>query len=467
MRTLLIENALVAGMRSADDLHPSGAVWAEEGIIRALGSEARAAAAAAGARGEPVERVDAEGLWLFPGFVQTHIHLCQTLLRNGPDDLPLLPWLKTHVWPGEAAHDEETLFLSARLGLAELAAGGTTAILDMGTVRHTDAVFRAAEASGLRVTSGNALMDDPSTNPPGLFAETEEALAEGERLFARWHGTAGGRLRFAWCPRFAVSCTDRILRESASRARAQGVLVHTHASENRDEVELVRARSGRANIEHLRDLGIAGPATVLAHVIHTNEEERQLLAADGTAVAHCPSSNLKLASGICPVPDYLARGIRVTLGADGAPCNDRLDPFSEMRHAALLQKVASGPAALTAWQVARMATAEGAAALGLGDVCGTIEVGKRADFVLLDPSAGFARPTSWRDDPYGPLVFAFDRGNVVETRVDGEVVFHRDRRPGRGLAPTASEIEAAAGRLRERIAKNGRREPSPPLEGRA
>ena len=207
----------------------------------------------------------------------------------------------------------------------------------------------------------------------------------------------------------------------------------------------MRARSGRANIEHLRDLGIAGPATVLAHVIHTNEEERRLLAADGTAVAHCPSSNLKLASGICPVPDYLARGIRVTLGADGAPCNDRLDPFSEMRHAALLQKVASGPAALTAWQVARMATAEGAAALGLGDVCGTIEVGKRADFVLLDPSAGFARPISWRDDPYGPLVFAFDRGNVVETRVDGEVVFHRDRRPGEGLAPTAGRDRGRRG----------------------
>jgi cytosine/adenosine deaminase-related metal-dependent hydrolase len=307
-------------------------------------------------------------------------------------------------------------------------------------------------------------MDDPSTNPPELFAETDEALAEGEQLYARWHGRANGRLRFAWCPRFAVSCTDRILREVASRARAQGVLVHTHASENRDEIELVRKRSGRANIEHLRDVGIAGRATVLAHVIHTNEEERRLLAADGTAVAHCPSSNLKLASGICPVPDYLSRGIRVTLGADGAPCNDRLDPFSEMRHAALLQKIAAGPAALTAWQVVRMATAEGAAALGLGDVCGTIEVGKRADLVLLDPSAGFARPVSWRDDPYGPVVFSFDRGNVVETRVDGEVVFHRDRRPARALAPTAAEIEAAAGRLRERKTGTGRREAALPLE---
>jgi cytosine/adenosine deaminase-related metal-dependent hydrolase len=456
MRALLIENALVAGMRSADDLHPRGAVWAEDGVVRALGSEARAAAAAAAARGRTVERIDAEGLWLFPGFVQTHVHLCQTLLRNGPDDLPLLPWLKTHVWPGEAAHDEETLFLSARLGLAELAAGGTTAILDMGTVRHTDAVFRAAEASGLRVTSGNALMDDAAMNPPELFAETSEALEEGERLFARWHGAANGRLRFAWCPRFAVSCTDRILVEAASRAKAQGVLVHTHASENLDEVALVRERSGRANIEHLREVGIGGRGTVLAHVIHTSEEERRLLLADGTAVAHCPSSNLKLASGICPVPDYLARGIRVTLGADGAPCNDRLDVFSEMRHAALLQKIAAGPGALTAWQVVRMATAEGAAALGLGDVCGTIEVGKRADLVLLDPSAGFALPTSWRDDPYGPVVFSFDRSNVVETRVDGEVVFHREKRPARALAPTAAEIEDAVSRLRGRRSRNGR-----------
>ena len=358
---------------------------------------------------------------------------------------------------GEAAHDEETLFLSARLGLAELAAGGTTAILDMGTVRHTDAVFRAAEASGLRVTSGNALMDDAAMNPPELFAETSEALEEGERLFARWHGASNGRLRFAWCPRFAVSCTDRILEEAASRAKTQGVLVHTHASENLDEVALVRERSGRANIEHLREVGIGGRGTVLAHVIHTNEEERRLLAPDGTAVAHCPSSNLKLASGICPVPDYLARGIRVTIGADGAPCNDRLDVFSEMRHAALLQKVAAGPGALTAWQVVRMATAEGAEALGLGDRCGTIEAGKRADLVLLDPAAGFALPTSWRDDPYGPLVFAFDRGNVVETRVDGEVVFHREKRPARTLAPTAAAIEDAVRRLRERRSRNGRR----------
>src|SRR5450830_1824054 len=173
----------------------------------------------------------------------------------------------------------------SRLGLAELLAGGTTAILDMGTVRHTDAVLRAAEASGLRVTSGNALMDDPATNPEDLRAGTEESLAETERLAKRWHGAAGGRLNVAYCPRFAVSCTDGLLRTVAARARSNGFLVHTHASENADEVALVIARTGKRNVTYLDDVGISGSHVVLAHVIHTDARERVLLAARGTTVA--------------------------------------------------------------------------------------------------------------------------------------------------------------------------------------
>ena len=254
----------------------------------------------------------------------------------------------------------------------------------MGTVRHTDAVFRAAEVSGLRVTSGNALMDDPATNPEDLRAGTEESLEETERLAKRWHGAADGRLRVAYCPRFAVSCTDRLLRAAAARARAHGFLVHTHASENLEEVALVLERTGKRNVTYLDEVGISGTHVVLAHVIHADGEERALLAGRGTAVAHCPSSNLKLASGICEVPEYRALGIKVTIGADGAPCNDRLDAFTEMRLAALLPKIRVGPAALSAWDVVRMATAEGASALGLAT--GTLEAGRRADLLLLDPA---------------------------------------------------------------------------------
>jgi 5-methylthioadenosine/S-adenosylhomocysteine deaminase len=444
---LFVENALVIGMTRPSDVTEAGHLLAEDGVITALHGDAERRAREIAAAGRPLERLDARGLWLLPGFVQTHVHLCQTLLRNGPDDLPLLPWLRTHVWPGEAAHDEATLEVSARLGLAELLAGGTTAILDMGTVRHTDAVFRAAEASGLRVTSGNALMDDPATNPEELRAGTEESLEETERLAKTWHGAAAGRLRVAYCPRFAVSCTDRLLRSVAARARSNGFLVHTHASENLEEIALVRERTGKRNVAYLDDVGISGKHVVLAHVLHTDEAERALLAERGTAVAHCPSSNLKLASGICPVPEYRARGIRVTIGADGAPCNDRLDAFTEMRLAALLPKVRLGPGALSAWDVVRMATAEGASALSLPT--GTLEAGRRADLLLLDPGSGFAEPTAWRDDPYGPIVYSMDRSHVVATFVDG-IARHRRGAPF-PLKPSSGEIGAAVASLKQRL----------------
>jgi cytosine/adenosine deaminase-related metal-dependent hydrolase len=447
MTPLLVENALVIGMTRPGDVVPDGALFVEDGAIAARDAEALARADSTAAAGRRVERLNAAGMWVLPGFVQTHIHLCQTLLRNGPDDLPLLPWLSTHVWPGEAAHDDATMEVSARLGLAELLAGGTTSILDMATAHHTDAVFRAAAASGMRVTSGNALMDDSGTNPAGLFVETGAALAETDRLAKAWHGGNGGRLRVAFCPRFAISCTDRLMRRVGERARAEGFFVHTHASENLDEVALVVQRTGRRNVRYLDDAGISGAHVVLAHVIHADADERALLAAHGTTVAHCPSSNLKLASGICPVPEYRAQGIRVTLGADGAPCNDRLDAFTEMRLAALLPKVRLGPAALPAWDVVRMATADGASALGLN--AGTLETGRRADFVVLDPDSGFARPVSWREDPYGPIVYSMDRSHVAATYVDGEPRYVRGG--AFPLKPSPAEIDTAVAALKARL----------------
>jgi 5-methylthioadenosine/S-adenosylhomocysteine deaminase len=446
MTPLLVENALVLGMTRPGDVTPDGALFVEGGAIAARDAEARKRALDLEAAGRKVERVDARGFWALPGFVQTHVHLCQTLLRNGPDDLPLLPWLSTHVWPGEAAHDEATLEVSARLGLAELLAGGTTAILDMGTSHHTDAVFRAAMASGARVTSGNALMDDPATNPAGLYLETRSALAETERLARAWHGARDGRLRVAFCPRFAVSCTDRLLKEVGERAKADGFFVHTHASESVDEVALVAQRTGRRNVRYLDDVGISGTHVVLAHVIHVDAAERALLSARGTTVAHCPSSNLKLASGICPMPEFRAQGIRVTLGADGAPCNDRLDAFTEMRLAALLPKVRLGPAAISAWDVVRMATSDGAAALALN--AGTLEPGRRADFVLLDPGSGFAQPVAWREDPYGPIVYSMDRSHVAATYVDGVARYVRGE--AFPLKPLPAEIDIAVAALKAR-----------------
>src|SRR5687767_6173906 len=256
--------------------------------------------------------LDCAGCVIMPGLVQAHVHTVQTLARGRADDLELLDWLRQVIWPYEAALDPEATSAAGELACAELLLGGTTAILDMATVHHTDEIFAAAERSGIRATVGKAMMDaiDPLI-PPGLRETTQHSLDESARLIKRWHGTANNRLRYAYAPRFVLSCTDELLREVATQARAKGVRVHTHASENRGEIELVRQRFGKDNIVVLDEFGLLGDHCCIAHCVHLTEAERRLLAATGTHVCHCPSSNLKLASGICPVPELVAAGVSV------------------------------------------------------------------------------------------------------------------------------------------------------------
>src|SRR5436190_10369381 len=184
--------------------------------------------------------VDAAGCFVVPGLVQAHIHLCQTLFRGLAEERPLLAWLRERIWPLEAAHDATSLRASARLGIAELLLTGTTAVLDMGTVHHTEQLFLAAEESGIRYTGGQALMDRGQGVPPGLMQSTEEALAESDALFARWDGVAGGRLRYAYTPRFILSCSVPLMEAVVERAK-RGARVHTHASEQEEELQVVRA----------------------------------------------------------------------------------------------------------------------------------------------------------------------------------------------------------------------------------
>jgi len=371
-------------------------------------------------RGRDYTVVDCTGCVVMPGLVQAHVHTCQTLARGRADDMELLDWLRTVVWPYEAALDEAALTASAELACAELLLGGTTAILDMATVHHTDAVFAAAERSGIRATIGKAMMDAPDPLiPPGLRESTRASLDESARLIRRWHGAAGGRLRYAYAPRFVLSCTEDLLREVAHAAPSRGVGIHTHASENQGEIALVRARFGKDNIAVLDELGLLGPHCCIAHAIHLSADERRLLAASGTHVCHCPSSNLKLASGICDVPALIAAGVAVAIGADGAPCNNNLDGFRELRLAALLHKPRSGPRALPAPEVVRMATLGGAQALGLADQIGSLEVGKRADVIAVDTAALHTVPTQ---NPWSAIAYAAGARDVRHVAVDGTLV---------------------------------------------
>ena len=447
MSRLLVEGATLLGLLHRRDIRRDCDLYVEDGRIRAEGEEARRLAERPG---ETVARLPARGRLVLPGFVQAHLHLCQTLLRNGPEDLELLTWLKQHVWPGEAAHDARTMDVSARLGLSECLAAGVTAVLDMGTVRHSEALFEAAARAGLRYTGGNVLMDDPETTPENLRASAEEGLAETERLRGAFHGREDGRLRVAVQPRFAVSCTDRLLRVASGFAAEKDLVLHTHASENRAEVDLVRRRTGMGNVAYLDSAGMLTARTCLAHAVHTSAEDWATLSERGTSVAHCPTSNMRLASGVCPVPDLRRAGVNVCLGSDGAACNNSLDPFREMRLAGVLPQTRALPERLSAFELLRMATWQGARALGLAGPEGLLP-GGLADFVVLDPEAGWALPDDWSDEPYGAIVHAMGPANVDATVVDGVVRYRAGDPTVGGLKPGAEEVRAAVRSLRSRL----------------
>jgi 5-methylthioadenosine/S-adenosylhomocysteine deaminase len=390
------------------------------------------------------ESLDCSGMILIPGLVQAHIHLCQTLFRGLADDLALEDWLAKRIWPLESAHTEDTVYWSAMLGAAELLLGGTTAILDMETVRHTEAAFRALEQIGLRATAGKCLMD-AEANPPGLREPTDRALQEAADLCARWHGAASGRLRYCFAPRFAPSCTGPLLRAVSDLAERRDAVVHTHAAETPVELELVKRATGRDEIAYLDSVGIVGRRAALAHCVWVDHDAISRLARTGTHVVHCPSSNLKLGSGIAPIPEMLAAGCHVALGADGAPCNNRLDGFTEIRLAALIQKPRLGPDALPALRALELATLGGAHALGLETEIGSIEPGKRADLVALDLSGPHTQPED--ADLVSRIVYSARAADVRHVVVDGEVVV-RDRT----LATAdTEEIRAQANRATRRL----------------
>ena len=414
-RAVLLQGGTVVTV-DAEDRVFVGDVLIEDGRIKALGPSGTIDVI-------PGTRVvDVTGDIVCPGFVQAHVHLCQVLLRGLCEERALLPWLQERIWPLEKAHDAASLRASGRLGIAELLLGGTTAVLDMGTVDHTEELFRAADELGIRYIGGKAMMD--RENPAGLNEPTATALSSSNALADRFHDTANGRLRYAYAPRFILSCTDELLRETAKAARARGCLLHTHASENPGEIDAVRAATGVDNVVALHERDISGPDVVLAHCVILSDAERDVLKTTKTAVVHCPSANCKLGGGTAPIPALLRDGVTVGLGADGAPCNNRLSAFSEMRLASLLQKPLHGADALPAKTALRLATMGSAKAVGLDNEIGSLEPGKRADVVVVGRERPHMRP---RVAAVTALVFAAEAGDVTHVFVDGRQLV-RDRR---------------------------------------
>jgi 5-methylthioadenosine/S-adenosylhomocysteine deaminase len=303
-------------------------------------------------------------------------------------------------------------------------------------------VFETLAEFGMRAVVGKCMMDSDVDVPARLRERTAHSIDESLALKKRWNNAANGRLRAAFAPRFAISCSRELLEAVAHLSARENTLVHTHSSENRDEVEVVRRISGGfSNLEYLAATGLATDRLCAAHCVWVTDREQELLAERDVKVLHCPGSNLKLGSGIAPVVEMRKRGISVSLGADGAACNNRLDMFEEMRLAATLQAVRLAPGALTARDALWMATREGARALHMESEIGSVEVGKRADLILVERDRVHLAPDA---DPWSTLVYAARGTDVRLTMVDGEVLTRDFQLVNQDPVEIASEARTAA-----------------------
>lgn len=388
--------------------------------------------------------VELDGQWVTPGLIQGHVHFGQTLFRGLAEDRRLLNWLHDVIWPLEAAHDDQSAYWSGILGALEAIRGGTTTVLDIGLVHGQPGLFRALADSGLRAWSGKLLMDRGDGAPSRLLQVPSDALAESRALEREWDGAAGGRIRYAVCPRFVYSCSRGLWEMAVDQARGSGTFLHTHAFETREEQQAVQALEQQGELQTLDEVGALSVPMRVAHGVWIEDSEADRLAGAGASVIHCPASNLKLGSGVADLQHLAGRGIRLGLGCDGSPCNNFMDPIAEMRLACLLQTWRHGPGVFTARRALELATIEGAAALGADAEIGSLEVGKRADFAVFDLDRLHSIMAE-EVDPFTRIVFGADRTNVTAVYVDGRPIY-RD-----GQFPAFREEEVMAG-ARESLA---------------
>lgn len=406
----LLKNALIVTQNSRDELLV-GDILIEKNTIVDIGKNI-----------PPSDHqvYDLDGLVIIPGLVQSHVHLGQTLFRNSSDDLELLDWLEKKIWPLEMAHTEDSLRASAQLGLAELLLGGTTCILDMGNPTHQEIIFEEMASSGIRGASGMVMMD---IGTQALKQKTEQVIASTKELIDKWHHYDDGRIRYALAPRFVLSCSTRLWKEVKELSKAYDLIIHSHCAENKREWQMVKDFTGYSNLEYFVKYNLASSHLCLAHCIWVSKREIQWISDYDINVLHCPTANLKLGSGIAPVPEFLDKGINVSLGSDGAACNNNLDIFSEMRLAALIQKPRTGVNSISAKMVFDMATRGGAKTLGLDNKIGSLEVDKMADLVVLKLNKVHSIPA---DDIYSQIVYSGNTSNVWHVMIDGKwIVFNK------------------------------------------
>jgi 5-methylthioadenosine/S-adenosylhomocysteine deaminase len=354
--------------------------------------------------------IDGANKVALPGFINTHTHAAMTLLRGYADDLPLMEWLQTKIWPLEDRLTAEDIYWGTLLANIEMIKSGTTAFTDM--YFHMDEAAQAVEKSGLRGILSRGMV--------GVGPENELAITQSRELFNKWQGAANGRITFMLGPHAPYTCPPDYLKQVAALADELGAGIHIHLAETKGEFEDIKKQYGKTPVELMDDIGLLERRVLAAHCVHLTSHDIEILASKQVGVAHNPESNMKLASGIAPVPEMLEKGIAVGLGTDGASSNNNLDMLQEMRSCALLHKVNTfNPTILPAGQALEMATVNGAKALGMEKETGKLGAGMKADLILLSLSEPHMTP---RYDILANIVYAGQASDVLTVIVDGNII---------------------------------------------
>jgi 5-methylthioadenosine/S-adenosylhomocysteine deaminase len=411
---LLISGDFVLTFNEGKEVLEKGAVAVTGDGIVAVGETSRLAEEI-----EAKEELDASGCLVMPGLINLHTHAAMSCFRGLADDLPLQEWLHEHIFPAEATYvSEENVYWATLLAVVEMIKSGTTTFCD--GYFYEDGAARAVAASGIRAVLGQGVVDFPAPGVP----DPRINLKAAEAFVFRWQGKSSRLMPSIFC-HSPYTCSPATLMGAKDICREHEVFFQIHLAETRTEVEETLQRYGHRPVHHLANLGLLDAQTICHHAVMVNDEEIELLAHSGVGVSHNPESNMKLASGVAPLPRMLAAGVKVGLGTDGCASNNNLDIFQEMDTAAKLHKVHQGdPALSSALQVAAMATKGGAAALGMTQVLGSLEPGKKADLIVIDLNQPHLTPMY---EPCSHLVYAARGADVRDVVIDGSIIMRQRR----------------------------------------
>jgi cytosine/adenosine deaminase-related metal-dependent hydrolase len=421
---VLFTNATIITMNPAREILTDGALRVEGNRIAELGKSAELQRTYTSD-----EIIDAGGKLLIPGLIDTHVHVAQALIRGCADDMALIQWLCERVWVLQGNFTHGDGYASARLCIAEMLKSGTTTFLESMLAHRYgfDGIASAVQESGIRACLAGIVMDigtyatqDANAMYPGMVETREMSLLGVLDAHSKWQGAANDRIHVWFGPRTPGGVTPELYREMSDYARQRNMGITMHLAEVEADQTFLRERYGLSPVYFAESVGLLGPKTVLVHMVWLNEQDIAKLAETHTSVSHNPSSNSKLASGVCKVPQMLAGGVNVALGCDGGPSNNDYDLIREMKLAAILHKAVShDPLTVPAESVLEMATINGARALGLEREIGSLEVGKKADFALIDLNRLHTTPSP---NPVSTLVYAATGGEVDTVVVDGQIV---------------------------------------------